>query len=448
MSTSARTVSRAYSFVLCALALACADAPDPRLSLLLVTLDTQRADHLGSYGSQDGLTPELDRFAERAVQFRNAVAPMATTFPSHTTMFTGVYPRRHRVRWNGDSLDSASLTLAEQLGAAGFETGAFVSYRAMLSQGGLAQGFDALSDEVDGRPRGVRAGAETVRLASEWLSDRSSAPFFLWVHLYEPHVPYPVTPYAAERMRGYTGVLADGASIAEMRELGGKADSRPADIEALRALYAGRVRDADALFGRLLAALAANGLGERTRVVVVGDHGELLGEHGTIGHGAKLWEEALRVPFLIASPGGARQVVDERVGLVDLTPTLLELAGLPVPAELDGRSLVPALRGEALATATYFAEVRTASKTGASTEGPLPQHVAVWRGPRKLVRTQRGTQLFDLASDPAEKSPLAAAAGRDLEKLAQLHDVNSSEPVPAELDAETLEELRSLGYVE
>jgi len=428
-----------------------ADAPN----VLILSIDTLRADALGCYGSQGGHTPNIDRLAERGVLFQRALAPMATTFPSHSSMFTGLYPRVHGVRWNGHTLDEDRTTLAEVLDDAGFETGAFVSYKAMVARGGLHQGFDSVSDEklVADSPR-IRDGGEVNRLAFEYLDglgERGGT--FLWLHYFEPHSPYPLTDYASERLVGYEGPLADGASIDEIHVMNDKKRRTPADVAAFQTLYDGRVREADRLVGELIEGLEERGRLDDTILVLVGDHGQLLGEHGHVGHGAILWQEVLEVPFMIVDPRSkATGEVQTRVGVVDLMPTVLDLLSLEAPAGMQGRSLARALYGEALEDELYFAEVRIADPKQARPRGQN-EAVAVFHEHHKFVLQGDEEVLYDLNADPGEGQALELTLESELvnrlRPLARFHKELSPEArgQGAELTEAMKAELEALGYL-
>ncbi|MFT7463743.1 MAG: arylsulfatase A-like enzyme [Pseudohongiellaceae bacterium] len=426
-------------------------------NLLVLTIDTLRADALGAYGNSGKHTPQLDALAARSVVFENAYAPIATTFPSHSTLFTGVYPRLHGVRWNGHNLGDEWTTLAELLADRGYQTGAFVSYKAMVNRGGLGQGFSARSDPEVQPWDGARDGNATVAMAQEWMGEiDSEQPFFLWVHLFEPHVPYPLTDYASEAMGDYAGVFADGSDADEIHELPkGWADD-PAEVAALRALYDGRVRDADAQVGRLFETLSELGLADRTMVAMLGDHGQLLGEHGAAGHGPVLFEEVLRVPLMLSDPTASVSAgrVAERVGLIDVMPTLLERLGEALPEGLQGRSLAPSMFGKSLSSRPYFAEVRVPKpEPGADADDQEDGAVAVFQGRYKLVVKGKQRKLYDLSRDPAEATSLSADLPDivdELEAMAyrhqQLRELLDSVG-SGELDDEALAELKALGYL-
>jgi choline-sulfatase len=390
------------------------------LSVLLVTLDTTRADRIGCYGRTQAATPHLDALAARGVVFRQAYTHAPLTCPSHASLLTGRLPTRHGVRDNGGYVLAPEIpTVAERFQAAGHRTGAFVSAFVLDRRFGLARGFGTYHDRVppgraadqgDPSHRAVRA-EETVGRAMEWLSAAPVQPFFLWVHLFDPHHPYePPEPFAS-RFR---------------------ADA-----------YDGEIAYLDAQLGRLLDAAAARG----ALVAVMGDHGEGLGDHQEVTHSYFVYSNTQRVPFLLSLPGhvpsGAS--VDGVVRGVDLAPTLLDLAGLPALAETDGTSLVPWLTGRSDGDA-----------------GPAyleSYHPRFWWGAQELLGLRAGRwlfieaprpELYDVAADPAEKTNLAASRPAELEALrGRLRAFNAGGPPAAagKVDAETARNLRALGYV-
>ena len=296
----------------------------------------------------------------------------------------------------------------------------------------------------------IRDGEETLVLALEWLAERdASRPLFLWVHLFEPHTPYPLTAYAeAEFERtGYDGSLADGATMDEIDAVRRRLGERPAELEAIRTLYRGRVMDADRLFGRLLEGVRSGPRADETLVVMTADHGELLGEHGRIGHGALFWEEAMRVPLMVAGPEIRPGRVAERVGLVDVMPTLLERLEIAAPHEMQGRSLGAALAGEPIRQALYFGEARVPAPSSNRGGAASAESVAAWRGDEKVVLHRKGPRRFDLAADPGEARPELVASG-PLVTAAEAHRSGVAPEADAPLDEETREELRALGYLE
>lgn len=415
-------------WIACALSIGCG-APQPR-SILLVTLDTVRADHLGAYGGPPELTPALDRLAAEGVVFEQASAAAPLTLPSHATILTGLLPPRHGLRVNGGArLDEAIPTLATRLRSAGYRTGAFVAAAVLDHRFGLERGFDTYDDRIARSPNSggrevERAADRVIEAALAWLAEPQPAsqpqPFFLWVHLYDAHAPYePPEPFRS------------------------RWSSRP---------YAGEIGFVDSQVGRLLAGLPST-TGSQTIVAVVADHGEGLGEHGESTHGLLLYQSTLRVPWLLRGAGLAPRRVSEPVSLADVAPTLLGLSdavGVGALGATDGRDHSRALRsGAAPARAAVFAESRYPESLGWSAL------LAVRRGDWKYVvsaspRADPGAQLFDLRQDPGELASLAAARRRESAELRALVEPLRAEPTAratGSLDAETRAALASLGYL-
>jgi arylsulfatase A-like enzyme/Flp pilus assembly protein TadD len=421
---------RTLPLALAAAACACARVPaaPPRAeSVVLVTVDTLRADRLGCYGRRDVATPRLDAIAAAGALAADASAHVPLTRPSHVSMLTGLLPVEHGIRDNvSPAVVGGVPLLAEVFRQHGFATAAFVSSVVLASESGLARGFDVYADDFAGASGDAlflstvqRKGADTLAAASAWLDANRQRRLFLWVHLYEPHDPYePPEPYASR----YAG--------------------RP---------YDGEVAWADELVGRLDDRLAALGLRERTALVVTSDHGEGLGEHGEHLHGFFAYQTTLRVPFLARGPGiAAGTRIEPTVHLVDVFPTLLDLAGVAGPpgAAVSGRSLAPALRGGRLAEAPTYAETLV----------PLLHFgwsdLRVVRDGRwKYIQAPR-PELYDLAVDPEERSDLAAvqparaaalrgALARILERERQAKGSGAAAAPSSDL----IEKLGALGYV-
>ena len=401
-------------------------------NVLLVTLDTTRADRLGAYGYAAARTPILDRLARDGVLFERAVAAAPTTLPAHASLMTGRNPMAHGVRNNGVPLDRAVPTLADAFRAAGYRTAAFVSAFVLDQRFGLVRGFDTYDDHLD-PPAGhasdaiERRGDRTVAAASAWLTAAASAapgppgsaptaaPFFLWVHLYDPHDPY-------------------------------EAPAQPGRDD-VSALYDGEIAFADSAVGALLGALERQGLSGNTIVAVIGDHGESLGEHGEATHGMFVYESAMRVPALLkwpaSLPAGTR--VTPLVRAIDLAPTLLDLAGRPPLTGATGVSLVPLVRGTGAAPATAYGE--TYFPQLFMNWAPLRS----WRdGQWKFIEAPT-LELYDLASDPGETVNLAARepdrAARMRRALYALLAAEGTAAASAGPDRETMQKLAALGYV-
>jgi len=397
--------------------------PAPPPHLLLVTLDTFRADRIGAYGGQPGLTPNLDHLAASGVRMARAMAAAPLTLPSHATLMTGLYPNRHGLRHNGQGkLPEDVVTLASRLSAAGYRSAAFVGAFVLDHRFGLDRGFATYDDEIRtgaGAPGGLEAerpGGEVVDRALAWLASlpADGAPRFLWVHLFDAHAPYrPPEPFR----------------------------SRHADSP-----YDGEVAEVDAQVGRLLDAALARLDAGRTLVAVVGDHGEGLGDHGEPKHGLLLYESTLAVPWLLAQPERlpAGATVETPVGLADVAPTLAALCGVGWTSEpLDGRDLAEAiLAGREPEVADLYAETEYPRLYGWS---PL---AALRRGSSKWIVGARA-ELFDLAADPLERHDLSGEERRKAAELDRaleaLREGSRSAPGPVE-DAETRARLAALGY--
>ena len=381
-------------------------------SVVLITIDTLRADHVGAYGFASARTPTLDALARNGVRFDKAWAPAPITLTSHASLLTGRYPPGHGARHNGMQVSSAVPTLAATLKTAGFQTAAFVSAFPLDRRFGLQRGFDVYDDELprapNGRPQNERPGAETVSRAISWLQRQpAGARFFLWVHLFEPHAPYG---------------LASGATPVLSR-------------------YDDEVTVADREAGRLLGAL-----GERaasTLVVAAADHGEAFGEHGEIGHSIFVYDTTLRVPLIFKGPRvPAKATSTDDVSLVDVAPTILALVDVG-PMDVDGRSLVPAFSGHLDARVIYAESFAPLLDFGWASLRTVRD------GQWKYIAAPK-PELYDLTADAAEATNRVTD---DPQRAARL-DSQAARWSPAELAAsanaatgETVARLRSLGYI-
>jgi len=426
--------------------LAAADGP----SLVLVTIDTLRADHVSAYGYARPTTPHLDALAAEGARFARAYAVSSTTLPSHATLFSSRYPDEHGVGKNGLTLPADVPLLAERLRAHGYETAAFVSSFVVERRFGLARGFDHYDDDFRGAEHTSdirrweghtldapydRRAAETTERALAWLAARDGdRPYFLWVHYFDPHSPYdPPEPH-----RG---------AFLETRD--------PASPRRVIDLYDGDVHYADAWLGRLVAGTA----GDRPLTIVTSDHGEGLWDHGWLEHGVFLYEELVRVPWVVHWPGEipAGHVVEGLAAHVDLVPTLAGLLGLPLVAEPRGRDLSDVLHGAARIPADRAVHLQR-RHYDPMRRGHLRvagEKHAVRVGDWKLILSpaELGYELFDLARDPGE---LHNRAGLHPERVRDLHaqldrwqegqTVRRAEAEGPDADARA--RLRALGYVE
>lgn len=396
-------------------------APIARPSLVVVTLDTTRADRIGAYGYAGARTPTLDALAAQGARFERAYATVPLTTPSHSSMFSGLYPTRHGVRSNGDAvLPEQVTTLAELLQGGGWRTGAAVGAFVTTRIWNLDQGFDVFLDEVRS-PDSAAARWARERRAEQVVDDavaflgQGSGPFFLWVHLFDAHAPYdPPAPWSTE-LQG-----------------------RP---------YDGELAYIDSQLARLQAAVEAQQGPGGTAWIVMGDHGEALRrEHGESDHGIFLFDPTMRVPFIVrpAEPLAQPIVVPGAVSGADLMPTALGLLGQPVPADLDGVDLSPALRGQALARGPVYMESLQVQQR----YGFYPE-VAVAEGELKLIGTP-SARLYDLAADPAEEHNLLAERPEDAARLRAALERVQAQTVEAQrmaVSPELSQALEALGYV-
>ncbi len=387
--------------------------PNRPLNLILVTIDTLRADRLGCYGYAKAATPNLDRLAKTGTLFENATTHAPLTAPSHASMFTGVYPTVHKVRDTGAFvLQEQSTTLAEILRGQGWDTAAFVGASVLKKSYGFNQGFTVYDDQMPMQGAASefpeRRAGDVVDRAIQWLGGRPDKPYFLWLHVFDPHGPYdPPAPF----QRGYDGEVA----------------------------YTDRE------LGRLFASVKP----ENTLIVVLSDHGESLSDHGEYTHGVFLYDSTLRIAFLMSGgivPKGLR--VKQQARAIDLTPTLLELLRVKPPQGMQGASLVPAFTGKEIADEFSYGET-VFSKLNMGWSELRSIRTNRW----KYIRAPK-PELYDLARDSGEISNVIAshpAVAQELEaKLKSI--VAAAGPGPekvetAAVDRRTMDQLRSLGYL-
>jgi arylsulfatase A-like enzyme/Tfp pilus assembly protein PilF len=423
------------------LALAGCSRDEPRWNVVLVTFDTTRADRIGSYGNDRIQTPTLDGLAAEGIRFANAVSVAPITAPSHSTILTGLYPTAHGFRDNGlFVLDDRIVTLAEILRQQGFATAAAVGAFPVVSRFGFDQGFDLFDDHLTGMYEDYlgnrtvpkedlffdeRRAAQVNEAVLPWLEQRGEEPFFLWLHYFDPHQPFEPPP-------PYNQLYADD-------------------------LYNGEIAYADSRLGHLLDQLRRLGSLDRTLIVMTADHGEGLGEHDELTHAILAYDSTLHVPLIIRPPGlgaeGAR-VIENRVGVVDIVPTILDLLGIAAPAEIHGRSLRPLWDGEAdpeLLADRYQPQYYAENLSPRLTHGWGELRV-LYDGDLKYIQGPR-PELYDLSIDPDELVDLSAGqpeqALRLREELAAFIQDHAAEvPVTTQaLDPELVRRLQSLGYL-
>lgn len=405
--------------------------PAGRPNIVLVTIDTLRADRVGAYGARSPATPVMDRLAADGCLFESAIVQVPLTRASHATILTGLYPFQHGIRDNfAPPLDPAHRTLAEILKTQGYATGAFVGSFIVNTQSGLNHGFDEFDDTFETGGKGSaffteyqRRAAQVEERAGPWIERVAGRPFFAWVHFYDPHAPYTPPP--------------------------------PYNTRYAKNPYDGEVAYTDEILGRLLARLARLGIADRTLVILTADHGEALGEHKEEEHGFFVYDVTLRVPLILRMPGriaaGGRVKTEARS--IDLLPTILDLAGVRtgIPPGLPGRSLLAAIQ----------APQKTDPQVVSYSETLFPRLHFGWSelrsvrmGGWKYIQAPR-PELYDLARDPSERNNLFAAEGQRAAGLrSRLLDTLGGSPeslvvgvVNPKLDQATMDRLASLGYV-
>jgi arylsulfatase A-like enzyme len=434
-----------------------------RPNIILITIDALRADHLGAYGYAKANTPNIDAFANEGVLFEQAISQAPWTFPSFASMFTSMYPAdlnlsvdsRHISTMYTRFVDYGEVTLTEGLQDAGYRTQAVVTNPWLRPEFGFAQGFDGFMQVDDERIYHVRKleGMSVFKIAQQvprvyraiesaytsvtgnpgqplvwevradrvteeavsWLRDNRDAPFFLWVHYIDPHYPFdPPQGYrpAAEDVTAER--LAYLSSYNEEDVYTGRARLRPEDKAVMVELYDGEIAYNDVYFGQLLSEIDALGLRDNSVVILSSDHGDEFWEHGGYQHGHSLYDELIRIPFIMRGPGlfaEPRRITDD-VQHLDLMPTLLDLAGRSAPASAQGRSLLPLLRGDTPAeehTAYSFAEALFLNE----------EQKAIRGGGLKLIHSPSSDriELYNLLRDPSEQHNLTESDPAQTEKL-------------------------------
>ncbi|HPN17458.1 MAG TPA: sulfatase, partial [Candidatus Aminicenantes bacterium] len=396
---------------------------DAGLNILLVTLDTTRADRIGAYGWAKAKTPVIDTLAAGGVRFANAYCPAPLTLPSHASILTGTYPLYHKVRNNGSYyLGPEAVTLAERLKEKGYRTSAVVASFNVDSRFGLDQGFDFYDDKFSDDEmlktfRSERRADEVADAFLSWFEGHAQEKFFSWIHFYDPHMPHDVpSPYKEE----FAGDLYDG-EIAYM----------------------------DHHFGRIIDRLRETKVLDKTLIVIAGDHGEALGDKGELDHGIFIYDVTMKVPLIFYGPKvlPAGRVSASRVRLIDVMPSILEMAGIPANKEIQGASLLPFIEGKRKDDLSCYLE----SYYPLETYG-WSQLLGFIDGDWKYIQAPR-SELYNLKQDAREETNLfpqesKTAAALDKKLLAAIRDYSSkAEAGRRKLSREEEERLRSLGYV-
>jgi len=445
-------------------------------NVILVSLDTLRADRLGVYGNRSGLTPNLDRIAESGSLFENAYAPYPNTLTSHATLFTGYHPSQHGViAGHMRNVPDDARTLARAFANAGHYAVGFTENGYVASNFGFAAGFDRYHNGGEIVKKGQFPGAaeDTFDLALSWIREHAEIPFFMFLHSYEVHIPYDPDPAHVAQMHRPGEPRTRGrfeshfGSLMALSVNRGEIQLDDLDRKMIETLYDAETIGLDAQVGRLEQQLEALGLVDRTLLVFVSDHGEEFAEHGFVGHGETIHRQVLHVPMVFRQPGNvpAGRRIDTPVGLLDVGPTIAALAGIEPPFPgAPARSLVPRMRGSTSQPARpVFSELENSlgacgdRKPGEFRSCPY-DGVAVREGSFAFIQREGETdvQLYDYTRDPGEHENVARQFPERIayfESLvaryrALVSDYTMELKPRVAIDPDVAEKLKALGYVE
>jgi arylsulfatase A-like enzyme len=448
---------------------------DERNNVLLITIDTQRADFLGCYGHPIALTPNIDRLAEEGVLFSYCIAQVPMTLPSHTSIMTSTYPIYHCVRNNSDfKVNNSLVTIAEVLGEDGYQTAGFVSSIVLGNLFGLDQGFDTydmnlcynsklyskyqkwtifsrvILQYIPLKTNPFEKRMElTTQKTLEWIVDRGSQPFFLWVHYFNPHTPYAPPFHYAKHFLEQIDEVEEG-SVKVSYGWGEKRMSWDA-MEILKALYMGEVSYVDYNVGLILDTLEKCGILDRTLVVVTSDHGEAFGENNDIEHSRTLYDTNIHIPLILRWPGNLPEgrVIDGLCQSIDIMPTILDCLDVDGPEEMQGLSLLPVIHNNLkLIDRNGYCETLGIRLEQFEFQGLVETD---WK---YIIRSTDSLEtLYNIAEDPREMYNLAEEnpeRSDQMREALQIIMANLSSPdkeESIELDSEVINRLRALGYI-
>ncbi|MFB3896687.1 MAG: sulfatase [bacterium] len=428
------------------------------VNILLVTVDTLRANYLGCYGNQKIQTPNIDQLATFGILCNTAVCEMPTTSPSHASILTSLEPRVHGVLTNSWTIRTTITTIPEILKANGYTTAGFVSAFHLGKTLGFAQGFDTFDDKFQGLQRNA---TQVTDATLTWLKGNQNKPWFIWLHYFDAHTPYEPPAQFANR---YPAANNDSKIYASFSQLSAMEEHKYSptekDIDHMKALYSGEISYIDAEFGRLMAYLRQQGLLNNTIIVLVADHGECF-DHGIYAnHDQSLYDTAIRVPLLFAGPKSIipqGKQIKTLVRTIDIVPTILAITKIKSDTFIQGKNLLPLMQGINSATSGYAVIERRYYQ---NQEDCIRRHIPV--GERYAVRSDKWKyissefappELYDLEKDPDELNNLDKDNPKQKADMQQyldkwLADNNKLRTwAYQKIDAETAEQLRSLGYI-
>lgn len=450
------------------------EAPADAPNIVIISIDMLRPDHLGCYGYERDTSPRIDAFAEEGALFENAVSSTSWTLPAHAALFTGLADSVHGCTDTDTRLDPSRVTLAERLAAAGYATAGFFSGPYLHPVFGLGQGFASYTDCSSYPEQALEAVAESgtvdsdrLMLASHhditnptvyrnvksWLDENTQSPFFLFIHMWDVHFDFiPPEPYDTMFDPDYEGTI-DGRNFFFNDRI--NPDMPQRDLEHILALYDGEIRWTDDHVGRILDDLDAKGVSDNTIVVILADHGTEFFEHNNKGHRTTLFEEVIRIPMIVRYPGRIEpgQRFDEQVRIMDVLPTVMDLAGAPPADDVMGQSLAPLLAGGALARDNLaISELFTVGRELRSFR----------RNDRKMICDEKNDNvwMFDFRDDPREQRPVMDRGApmqwvRDLRRdeqigrawLREFRNLMPHATAGSEIPEELRRKLESLGYI-
>jgi arylsulfatase A-like enzyme/Flp pilus assembly protein TadD len=389
----------------------------PKRNVLLITLDTTRADRLGCYGYATAQTPNLDALAANGTRFNNALTHVPLTRPSHASILTGTLPYHHGIWSNGPyRLKPESVTLAESFKTAGYKTGAVIASHVLFRSFGFMQGFDYFDDRLQEFPGSdpEKTATEVVMSSNRWLDQQIQPPFFLWLHFYDPHFPFsPPEPFRSK---------------------------------FANSLYDGEIAYMDDAIGKIISKLNKLGWLKDTLVIVVGDHGEGLGEHQEPTHGYLIYDSTMRVPLIISGPGVPRnKIIDSQVSISDLDPTILEACGITNKTKIDGKSFWKYFQSGTIPPAPVLLENRTLhDQFGWASLSAI--RFKNW----KWIQAPK-PELYDLKTDPNEKNNVAVQESKRANEMkniwSSIRPKDEASGNESDLTPEEIEKLESLGYI-